>query len=309
MNILFTNFMNVFNSFWIPPLLLAAGLTMLLLVLVFFVRYRALQIQLKISKTEGEKYKELFQYAEENKAALAEELIVLKNQNKSILIKINYELRTAMNAILGMANLLAETELTKKQKEFIAIINDYSKRCLKLTDEIFNNTDNKSVISNERKEIQNNANGTAKKTESSELSTDFAKQFPLKILVAEDDKINQVIAAKMFEKIGYKPDIVNHGKEALEIVSETNYDIIFMDIQMPVMDGKEATKMIRLCLEKQPIIIAITASVLEEDKDKCIDAGMNDFITKPLLLADIASIIQKWTDKKNLVTVEASAII
>ena len=95
-------------------------------------------------------------------------------------------------------------------------------------------------------------------------------------------------------KLGYQPSIANNGKEALEIVSHEKYDIILMDVQMPEMDGLEATKMIRTCLEIQPIIMAMTANVLQGDRDSCIQAGMDDYISKPIDLKELLSHLEKW---------------
>jgi CheY-like chemotaxis protein len=133
------------------------------------------------------------------------------------------------------------------------------------------------------------------------VSPEFANEFPVKILVAEDDLINQHLAVKMLNKLGYKPDIVSNGKEALEIVSEKQYDVILMDGLMPEMDGFEATKMIRLCLETQPIIIALTASTMYGDKEKCIQAGMDDYLSKPIDISLLAAMIERWAMKKKVV--------
>jgi len=77
-------------------------------------------------------------------------------------------------------------------------------------------------------------------------------------------------------------------------VPDKNYDIVFMDLLMPAMDGIEATKMIRLCLEAQPVIIAMTASAMDGDKEKCIEAGMNDYISKPVSINELMNLLEKW---------------
>jgi len=126
------------------------------------------------------------------------------------------------------------------------------------------------------------------------LSTDFAKQYPLNILIAEDDKMNQKLVTKVLNKLGYEPQVSENGKDVLEAVSQHNYDMILMDVQMPEMDGLEATRMIRLCLTEQPIIIAMTANTLQGDREECLKAGMDDYIGKPVRLDGLVNIIKKW---------------
>jgi len=126
------------------------------------------------------------------------------------------------------------------------------------------------------------------------LSEDFSKQYPLRILIAEDNVVNQKIALKILSKLGYQPALANHGKEALEIVSNEQYDIILMDVQMPEMNGLEATRMIRTCLEVQPIIIAMTANVMQGDRDECMQAGMDDYMSKPIDLGELLNQLEKW---------------
>jgi len=126
------------------------------------------------------------------------------------------------------------------------------------------------------------------------LSVDFAKQYPLNILIAEDDKMNQKLVTKVLNKLGYDPQVSENGKDVLEVVSHKNYDLILMDVQMPEMDGLEATRMIRVCLTEQPIIIAMTANTLQGDREECLKAGMDDYIGKPVRLDGLVDIIEKW---------------
>jgi len=134
------------------------------------------------------------------------------------------------------------------------------------------------------------------------LSPDFAKQYPLHILVAEDNPVNQKWATKILSKLGYTVDIADNGHIALDMVSKTTYDLILMDVQMPQMDGIEATKMIRVCLNKQPVIIAMTANVMHGDRMACMNAGMDDYISKPVQLGELVNMLEKWalviTEKK-----------
>ncbi len=126
------------------------------------------------------------------------------------------------------------------------------------------------------------------------LLSDTAEQFPLSILVAEDNKTNQDVALKVLKKLGYEAALAENGEEALEMVSEGQYDIIFMDVQMPVKDGLEATRMIRLCLNTQPVIIAMTANAIDGDRQKCLNAGMDDYMSKPFKIEELTRMIEKW---------------
>lgn len=126
------------------------------------------------------------------------------------------------------------------------------------------------------------------------LSSNFSEQFPLRILVAEDNAVNLKLATKVLGKLGYKPDTAQNGQEVLEVVSNKNYDLILMDVQMPQMDGLEASRMIRLCLSVQPVIIAMTANTLQGDREDCFGAGMDDYISKPINLDELVNILEKW---------------
>jgi CheY-like chemotaxis protein len=134
------------------------------------------------------------------------------------------------------------------------------------------------------------------------LSAEFAKQHPMRIMIAEDNPVNQKWAIKILGKLGYQADIANNGHEALDMVGKAAYDLILMDVQMPEMDGLEATKMIRVCLSKQPTIIAMTANVMHGDRMACMQAGMDDYISKPVQLGELVNMLEKWalviSDKK-----------
>jgi two-component system sensor histidine kinase/response regulator len=126
------------------------------------------------------------------------------------------------------------------------------------------------------------------------LSEDFAVEFPLRILVAEDNQINQKLIITILAKLGYQADLACNGKEVLEMVDHGQYDLILMDVQMPELDGLEATRMLRLCLQKQPVIIAMTANAMDGDQDTCIQAGMDDYISKPVELSELLMRLEKW---------------
>ncbi|MBI1768834.1 MAG: response regulator, partial [Bacteroidetes bacterium] len=133
--------------------------------------------------------------------------------------------------------------------------------------------------------------------ENKKLSEDFSQEHPLSILVAEDNPVNQKLAERVLVKLGYQPDFALNGLKALEAVDRKNYDLIFMDVQMPEMDGLEATRLIRCNRPAQPIIIAMTANAMQGDREICLQAGMNDYISKPIKFDDLIILLQKWASQ------------
>ncbi|KIL37613.1 hypothetical protein SD71_03135 [Cohnella kolymensis] len=119
---------------------------------------------------------------------------------------------------------------------------------------------------------------------------------PLRILIAEDQPVELKLLQRILAKLGYDADGVDNGAEVVKSVSRQQYDIIFMDFQMPVMDGIAATKRIHEMLppDRLPVIIAVTAFARDEDKKMCLEAGMNDFLGKPITLNDVNTMLQKW---------------
>ena len=126
------------------------------------------------------------------------------------------------------------------------------------------------------------------------LPGDFAEKNPFEILVAEDNAVNQKVILYTLTKLGYKPALAENGAIAVEKVRESHFDIILMDMQMPEMDGIQAARFIRQNLDRQPIIIALTANTMEGDEEACLNAGMNDYISKPVRLEELTSKLVKW---------------
>ena len=126
---------------------------------------------------------------------------------------------------------------------------------------------------------------------------DFHKEIndELRILIAEDNEVNKRVIKKMLRKLGFRADIADDGQEVLEALEKQHYDLILMDIQMPKMDGLEAAGMIRKRwpLAEQPCIIALTACALEGDRERCLDAGMDGYISKPVKMEDLREALRK----------------
>ena len=121
----------------------------------------------------------------------------------------------------------------------------------------------------------------------------LAERIPLRILLAEDNPVNRKVALRLLERLGYEATAVNNGAEALQALVEREFDLVFMDVQMPVLDGLAATRRIRADLpqNRQPAIVALTANAIAGDSDKCRSAGMDDYVTKPVTPEDIYNAI------------------
>jgi len=125
------------------------------------------------------------------------------------------------------------------------------------------------------------------------LDASFAEQYAMDILVAEDNPVNQKLIERILFKLGYKIVLAQHGLEALNAISNKYYDLVLMDIQMPEMDGYEATRNIRKLNIQQPYIIAMTANALSEDRDICLSHGMDNYISKPMKLEALTDILKE----------------
>jgi len=119
----------------------------------------------------------------------------------------------------------------------------------------------------------------------------------LRVLIAEDNSVNQMVTLKMLHKLGYKADVAANGIEVLRALECHAYDVILMDILMPEMDGLQATKAIRRRWKDGPRVIAITASALVGDREMCIAAGMDGYISKPITIEKLGSALQSCSKK------------
>ncbi|HTE28679.1 hybrid sensor histidine kinase/response regulator [Flavitalea sp.] len=131
------------------------------------------------------------------------------------------------------------------------------------------------------------------------LTSDFSGVYPLRIMVAEDNLINQQVILHILGKLGYKVKLVENGQEAVNACKEESFDLVLMDMQMPEMDGLEATLVIRGLDYDQPVIIALTANTMEGDQEKCLLAGMNDYLSKPIRLEELVEKLKKWSSHQR----------
>jgi CheY-like chemotaxis protein len=126
------------------------------------------------------------------------------------------------------------------------------------------------------------------------IDTELAKNHPLRILLAEDNAVNQKLALRLLQQMGYRADVASNGLEAVESLERQVYDVILMDVQMPEMDGLDATRAIRkLVIKQQPRIVAMTANAMQGDREMCLAAGMDDYISKPIRVAELSGALLK----------------
>lgn len=144
----------------------------------------------------------------------------------------------------------------------------------------------------------------------------IAQETPIKILLVEDNAFNQKVALLMLKKLGYKADVAGNGREAVERLSEklnsaNAYDLIFMDVQMPIMDGRTATKIIRenSASKTKPWIVALTADALPQDMQACSESGMNDYISKPVNIQEIMRSISNYQHLGRINAENQSAVV
>ena len=134
----------------------------------------------------------------------------------------------------------------------------------------------------------------------SEFDATLGQRLPLRILIAEDNGVNQKLAVRILERLSYRPDVVANGVEALDALRKWHYDIVLMDVQMPEMDGFEATKQIRKEWKpgQRPRIIAMTANAMAGDREACLAVGMDDYVSKPIQLKELQTVLQHWGMRK-----------
>jgi PAS domain S-box-containing protein len=133
-----------------------------------------------------------------------------------------------------------------------------------------------------------------------QLNSDFARRYPFQILIVEDNSVNQQILLLMLERLGYKGDAVANGLEAVNALERQSYDLVFMDIQMPVMDGLTACQHIRQMTGRSPWVIGLSANAFRESRDTALAAGMNDYLTKPLQIEDLITTLQRVSEHLQL---------
>lgn len=149
------------------------------------------------------------------------------------------------------------------------------------------------------------AEQTSLKSSAENQIENLALNHPKNILLVEDNVVNQKVARRMLEQLGYNADLATDGLEAVEAVAKNSYDIVFMDVQMPKMNGLDATRRIReMTLPAQPTIVAMSASAMVEDHTSALEAGMNDFVDKPISLKELVRVLTQRTSNTKSISTE-----
>jgi len=134
-----------------------------------------------------------------------------------------------------------------------------------------------------------------------QMDPGMAERHPLRILLAEDNVVNQKLALRLLQQMGYRADLASNGLEAVESVRRQAYDVVLMDVQMPELDGLDATR--RICAlvpaAERPRIVAMTANAMQGDREMCLAAGMDDYITKPIRVDHLANALNNATTRRE----------
>jgi CheY-like chemotaxis protein len=135
----------------------------------------------------------------------------------------------------------------------------------------------------------------------SKIDTEMGVRHPLRILVAEDNVVNQKLALRILQQMGYRADLASNGIEAIESVERQPYDVVLMDVQMPEMDGLEASRRItaKWPADARPRIVAMTANAMQGDREMCLAAGMDDYITKPIRVDQLVEALNHVSARKG----------
>jgi CheY-like chemotaxis protein len=132
------------------------------------------------------------------------------------------------------------------------------------------------------------------------LDPEMAGRHPLRVLLAEDNLVNQKLALRLLGQMGYAADVALNGAQAVESVSRQTYDVVLMDVQMPEMDGLEATRqIISKWNNDRPRIIGLTANAMQGDREMCLAAGMDDYIAKPIRVEELINALLKTPRRQN----------
>ncbi len=261
------------------------------------------------------------------------------------MVKLSHQMRTRLGSIVGVTEMMLETGLSDAQKEFLEAVAESAQALATMTEEIADFS-RCLVVGAEQHAYQSDIDGLERGAEAfdanlfgdsaaasgigaeemlsknptagnrafngtanfrTRVPPDTAKQ--IRILLAEDHLMNQHVMLRMLARLGYTADAVCNGAEAVAALTRSPYDIVLMDCQMPELDGYEATRQIRRGggrFRSTPII-AVTANAMEGDREKCLDSGMSDYMSKPVLAQTLATTLEKWILPEEVASVSSPA--
>jgi len=192
---------------------------------------------------------------------------------------------------LVMLTSLGQHQLSKAEVEahFVAFLNKPVKQA-QLLDKLTNIFMGRTIQLEKPKQVETS------------IDHHLAEKLPLQILLAEDNSVNQQLATQLLSRMGYRIDVAGNGVEAISALERQSYDVILMDLQMPEMDGLEATR--KICQqwppETKPWIIAVTANAMQGDRENCLRAGMNDYISKPIRVPELVAALQRISVREKI---------
>jgi CheY-like chemotaxis protein/HPt (histidine-containing phosphotransfer) domain-containing protein len=207
------------------------------------------------------------------------------------LTRMGQDLRNLVNELVVVATRLLDTELSGEQRGFVEAIH---RNADSLSATISHIVDFAKTEPGEpgRESVTIELPGTSRPS----LDHTLAQRLPLRLLLADDNPINQKVGLNVLKKLGYDLDIVENGLQVLQALEQKTYDLIFLDVQMPELDGLETAR--RICQQwppgKRPRLIAMTGTALAGDREKCLAAGMDDYISKPVRFDKLQAVLEKW---------------
>jgi CheY-like chemotaxis protein len=199
-----------------------------------------------------------------------------------ILARMNHDVRTPMNGVIGLTEALLDTDLDETQRQYVRMIRSCGDSLLAAIQEVLEDVP------------EGDAGGLVVPAPPPPAPAPCPG--PARVLVAEDNHINQVVVVAMLKKLGYVVAVAQNGREAVEMCSHDQFAAVLMDCQMPQLDGYDATREIRRRERDGPRtpIIAVTAHAMTSDRDECLDAGMDDYICKPLRAGELEAALGRW---------------
>lgn len=218
----------------------------------------------------------------------AQEAADAANLTKSqYLANMSHELRTAMTGIMGMTDLALNEPLSPEVRDYLMTVKESSDGLLALLNDILGFSRVQRCIESPR--------GPEQPAAVTPIRT-------LRILLAEDVPANQKLATRILTKRGHQVEIANNGREALEWVSRENFDVVLMDVQMPIMDGVQATAAIRVLPDARKAklpIAAMTAHAMKGDKERFVGAGMDGYLSKPITAKELIELVERLAEEAS----------